>query len=736
MTLKTPLNTLNKVLIFTFLFTLLSCEGQVDTLPADESNHSNVKPEADAGVDQNIKTGSLVRLDASESKDPLQSGLSYTWVFDVIPVSSNATLLNPNTINPEFTADKSGEYILALTVSDGEGESRVDRVTITSSAQNSVPIANAGPDQNVSSGSQVRLDGSKSDDADKDSLTFSWVLNKPMGSKSALSSPDAVAATFEADIDGRYVVDLTVNDGVVSSQVDSVIIISSTANSVPEANAGPDQNVSTGARVTLDGSASRDANSDNLSFNWALTPPAGSSASLSNAGAIKPTFLADKEGSYVITLVVNDGELSSQSDTVVITSTIANSAPVADAGPDQSVLTGQEVLLDGSGSDDVDGGNLSYSWQMTTQPLNSGAILNFATTLSPRFTPDIDGDYVIDLIVSDGSLASVLDRVLIIATTSNSPPTANAGQDKNVATGVKVDLDGRNSDDPNNDALTYLWTLNIPSGSSAVLDFNNIDTPSFNPDIDGEYLVGLTVNDGSVSSQVDTVLITSTTLMGSDVDLFNGSGALVGYTVNNLIALPDIAQVNGRYRANLTDNSGNKTLHYQDDQGRLDAKLVTFPFEVIARNIGIGTQADSQTAPIPNSSNYIFAGIQVHVQTLTARNSSHIVVGHRGGTSFTIEGKNTLNSNSRVSDAGKGIVPDGRADLRVVGDVSGRLTIYWQLPRTANQSDTWQLYRGDGVLPGTAPAYASTVYVGLITYAQGTSNVPFVGTADSFEIYQ
>ena len=81
------------------------------------------------------------------------------------------------------------------------------------------------------------------------------------------------------------------------------------------------------------------------------------------------------------------------------------------------------------------------------------------------------------------------------------------------------------------------------------------------------------------------------------LDLFAGSGALIGYTTNNKSSLPDIARKDGRYRANLTDNTDNITLHFNQDQGRLDAKKVSFPFEVIARNIGIGTQANSQAAP-------------------------------------------------------------------------------------------------------------------------------------------
>lgn len=219
-------------------------------------------------------------------------------------------------------------------------------------------------------------------------------------------------------------------------------------------------------------------------------------------------------------------------------------------------------------------------------------------------------------------------------------------------------------------------------------------------------------------------------------DSFDGTGPLVDYVVNNESALPIVARENGRYRAELTDNADNKTLHFNDDQGRLDAKLVTFPFEFIARNIGIGTLSDSQTAPTPENSLYIFAGVQIHVEDLNSINSAHVVVGHRGNTYFTIEGKNTVDGDSSVNDIGANTAPDGRADIRVVGAQDQTIIIYWQTPNLEYETtvDDWQLYNDTGDLPGIAPEFGETVYVGLITYAFGSNGVPFAGTCDAIQI--
>lgn len=220
-------------------------------------------------------------------------------------------------------------------------------------------------------------------------------------------------------------------------------------------------------------------------------------------------------------------------------------------------------------------------------------------------------------------------------------------------------------------------------------------------------------------------------------DDFAGDGGLIGYTTSNRGALPEVERRDGRYRAALVDNTDDVTLHYHLDQGRLDAKMVEFPFDVVVRNVGIGTIDESQVAPTPNGWPYVFAGVQVHVPDLGDPNSSHVVVGHRGNTHFTIEGKNTRDGHSSVDDIGAGTAPDGRADIRIVGNADRTLTVYWQTPNPAPgvQADSWHLYNGTGTLPGQAPDYPNAVYIGLITYAFGSNGVPFVGTADAIEDY-
>ena len=282
------------------------------------------------------------------------------------------------------------------------------------------PVANAGTAQNVVAGTTVTLDASSSSASSGKTLTYAWTLtSKPAGSSAALSAPTTVKPTFVADLAGNYVASVVVNDGLTNSSVVAVTIMAAVANAPPVANAGGAQNVIAGTLVTLDGSASSDANNDPLTYVWTLTSkPAGSTAILSSSNSAKPTFVTDLAGNYVAGLVVNDGKVNSAGATVSVTATVANAAPVANAGVAQSVTSGSVVTLDGSGSTDANGDSLTYAWNLTSKPLGSSAVLSSISATKPTFTADGSGIYVATLVVNDGKVNSTAATVTVTATPS------------------------------------------------------------------------------------------------------------------------------------------------------------------------------------------------------------------------------------------------------------------------------------------------------------------------------
>lgn len=192
-------------------------------------------------------------------------------------------------------------------------------------------------------------------------------------------------------------------------------------NIAPVANAGAGQSVTAGSTVTLSGAASSDANGDSVTYSWSFSSkPAGSSVALTNATAINPTFVPDVAGSYVVSLTVNDGSLSSAANTVTITAAAANIPPVANAGSAQSVVVGSTVALSGAGSSAANGSSLTYAWAFVSKPTGSSAALTNATSVNPTFVADVAGSYVVGLAVNDGKVNSPLVTTTITSSTSGS----------------------------------------------------------------------------------------------------------------------------------------------------------------------------------------------------------------------------------------------------------------------------------------------------------------------------
>ena len=166
-------------------------------------------------------------------------------------------------------------------------------------------------------------------------------------------------------------------------------IVTNQAEQPPTANAGPDQTVSEGALATLDGTGSSDPEGEALTYAW--TAPA--EITLSDPTSATPTFTApdvDVPTQWTFTLEVCDEANPASlcaTDTVVVTvqGEPIEHPPVANAGPDQTVLPGTTVNLDGTASFDPAGQPLTYMWTAA-----AGITLSDPTSPTPTFTaPDV-----------------------------------------------------------------------------------------------------------------------------------------------------------------------------------------------------------------------------------------------------------------------------------------------------------------------------------------------------------
>lgn len=93
----------------------------------------------------------------------------------------------------------------------------------TAELENEPPTADAGPNETVSLGTTVQLDGTASNDPDGETLSFQWgMVDRPQSSSAEIQNPTTAQPTFQPDFAGTYRIQLTVTDPKGASATDAV----------------------------------------------------------------------------------------------------------------------------------------------------------------------------------------------------------------------------------------------------------------------------------------------------------------------------------------------------------------------------------------------------------------------------------------------------------------------------------------------------------------------------------
>ena len=155
-----------------------------------------------------------------------------------------------------------------------------------------------------------------------------------------------------------------------------------------------------------------------------------------------------------------------------ISSYAQDNSLVADPGHSRVIEVGIPITLDGSASTSPSGLRLTYAWSLIEQPTGSLAVLDNANDPRPNLVPDLAGDYLAELIVTDSNGNSSSAQTVLL-TTNNIPPEAMAGPDRITALGQSLRFDPEGTYDANGDRLDATWS--ISSFPSETTDSNPTD---------------------------------------------------------------------------------------------------------------------------------------------------------------------------------------------------------------------------------------------------------------------
>ncbi|HEY8938366.1 MAG TPA: PKD domain-containing protein [Cyclobacteriaceae bacterium] len=417
----------------------------------------------------------------------------------------------------------------------------------TINGTNTRPVANAGSDIIRALADNTTAIRGAGTDSNGTIVSYAWSqIAGP--STSTLTNSSTSTLTVSNMILGEYVYQLKVTDDAGDTDTDYVkVTVQTVVNKAPVATAGVDMTISLPTNaVTVVGSGT-DADGTIASYQW--TEVSGSTtATLSGTTTTKLSATSLAAGSYVFRLTVTDNKGASSSDDMTVTvNSTANIPPVANAGPDKTILlpTNSGTLF-GSATD-ADGTIATYKWKQI-----SGASCTISSTSvsRPKISNLVSGTYAFQLTVTDNNGASSSDSVNVLV---DAPPIVDAGVNYTVTlptnsitlTGTATDSDGTVS--------TYLWSKY--SGPTVTLTNKNTPAVLVTKLLEGTYIFKLTVTDnvGVQSVDYDTVTVlpavtttiarTSTSDVVTEVESTDQSGTTTASTGFNLATLETTAQV-------------------------------------------------------------------------------------------------------------------------------------------------------------------------------------------------
>lgn len=379
-----------------------------------------------------------------------------------------------------------GKYTVSLTIytnSTTECKSATQQKIIVINAP---PVADPGSDIYSGIGQEILFDAGRSKDADGSIVSYDWDFgdgNKARG----------VNARHKYSQGGTYTVTLTVKDNTGLSNNTTVTSIKAFINFTPEPLIISRDYVCAGEKVSFSAKSSKDADNDKLRYEWEM----GDGFTTTDEEFVHSYLLP---GTYIITLVANDGKKFANSQNKVIKQIVVNNRPVADAGRDIVVCAGEKVILDGSASYDSDKDKLTFQW------FSGGLLIAEGEKAETVFSSA--GVQKITLKVTDdkGTFCSESsDEVNVIV--NSSPVAVSLFKSIEVFTGGAHDqviFDASSSSDADGDVLNFIWDFGEGIKLSGSKVYHYFDKP-------GTYKVVLTVNDGkgtTCSSASEEIIVT------------------------------------------------------------------------------------------------------------------------------------------------------------------------------------------------------------------------------------
>ncbi|MGB7380658.1 MAG: PKD domain-containing protein [Rivularia sp. (in: cyanobacteria)] len=442
-------------------------------------NVDNVSPVVEAGENQITLQGTTVNFDGSFTDPGILDTHTIEWDFgDGNVVRSEGVKEGVseglNYLNPTHIYANPGTYSVTLTITDSDGASTQDILTVT--VNNAAPvIEELTGDTNINEG-DIATFSANATDAGNDNLTYRWDFGD--GTESQVGK----IVNHKYLDNGTYNVTITVEDeNGASTQQTLTVNVDNVASTV---TAGDNQTTSEGNSITFNGGFRDPGILDTHTVEWDF----GDGNVTRND--LNPIHTYTQNGNYTVTLTVTDSDGATTTDTLTV--------QVNNVAPTITEITGDTVINEGDTATfnaiatDRGNDNLTHTWNF-----GDGTELQIGNNVNHKYVDN--GTYTVTLTVTDSDGASTTQTQTVQV--NNLAPTVNAGIDQTISEGESITFNGNFSDSGILDTHTVKWDF----GDGSTVE-NNLN-PTHTYTVPGTYTATLTVTDNAGASTQSTLTV-------------------------------------------------------------------------------------------------------------------------------------------------------------------------------------------------------------------------------------
>ena len=516
--------------------------SQALTISVTDSNEiPTITSATSASITENTSIATTIYTASATDpeNDTLAYSLSGTDQDDFIIDPSSGAINFANTPNYEAPtdADTNNVYQVTLEVSDGNGNSASQALTITVTDINETPTITSATSASIPENNTTTIYTASATDPENDTLTYDlsgtdqddFIINPSSGAISFANTPDHETPT-DADNDNVYQITLEVSDGNDNTTSQALTITVTDVNEAPTITSATSANILENNTTTIYTASATDPENNTLTYDLSGTDkddfiinPSSGAISFANTPDHETPTDADTNNVYQITLEVSDGNDNTTTQALTITVTDVNEAPTITSATSANILENNTTTIYTASATDPENDTLTYSLSDTDQDdfiidPSSGA-LSFADTPDHETPTDADSDnvYQITLEVSDGNDNTTTQALTITVTDVNEAPTITSATSANILENNTTTIYTASATDPENDTLTYSlsgtdqddFIIDPSSGALSFADTPDHETPT-DADTNNVYQITLEVSDGNdnTTSLVLTITVT------------------------------------------------------------------------------------------------------------------------------------------------------------------------------------------------------------------------------------